>query len=164
MAKRSKGGNTAALVTQLAQPICEQCGVQLWDVLYIKEGSDWFLRVIIDRDPAVDIDDCEKVSRALSKGLDEKDPIPDSYYLEVSSPGIERVLHREAHFAAYIGKPVRVLLIRPQDGKKELEGQLLQKEGNSISLQTEAGQVTVDLAQAVRVQAVDIEQLEMGGN
>ena len=54
MAKRSKGGNTAALVTQLAQPICEQCGVQLWDVLYIKEGSDWFLRVIIDRDPAVD--------------------------------------------------------------------------------------------------------------
>ena len=138
--------------------------MQLWDVLYIKEGSDWFLRVIIDRDPAVDIDDCEKVSRALSKVLDEKDPIPDSYYLEVSSPGIERVLHREAHFAAYIGKPVRVLLIRPQDGKKELEGQLLQKEGNSISLQTEAGQVTVDLAQAVRVQAVDIEQLEMGGN
>ena len=151
-------------VREMCQKPAEERGLLVWDVTFEKEGPRHMLTVVVDKEGGVDIDDCEKVSRALSKVKEKKDPIPDSYYLEVSSPGIERVLHREAHFAAYIGKPVRVLLIRPQDGKKELEGQLLQKEGNSISLQTEAGQVTVDLAQAVRVQAVDIEQLEMGGN
>ena len=170
MAKKGGGqgpnaGNTVALCTRLAQPVAEELGLILWDVRFVKEGADWYLRFFIYReDETVTIDDCEAMSRRLDTLLDDADPIPCPYCLEVSSPGIERVLHREAHFAAYIGKPVRVLLIRPQDGKKELEGQLLQKEGNSISLQTEAGQVTVDLAQAVRVQAVDIEQLEMGGN
>ncbi|MBU5418995.1 ribosome maturation factor RimP [Acetanaerobacterium sp. MSJ-12] len=159
MAKRTSGGKTANLVRELVQPICQELGVELWDVLYLKEGSDWFLRVVIDRPEGIDLNTCEAVSRRVSDLLDEADPIPESYFLEVSSPGIERALTRDEHFARYLGEPVRVTMIRPLDGCKELVGELVKKEGALLTLALEGGgTVEIDLAQTAKVNAVDTEE------
>ncbi|HBL41013.1 MAG TPA: ribosome maturation factor [Ruminococcaceae bacterium] len=123
MAGKGKGGNTVAAVTALAQPIAEQLGLRLWDVRFVKEGADWFLRVFIDKDGGVGIDDCVAMSHALDKPLDEADPIEQSYCLEVSSPGTDRELTRAAHFEACLGSPINVRMIRPlEDGRRELNG------------------------------------------
>ena len=132
MAAKGKGGNTVAAVTAIAQPIAEQLGLRLWDVRFVKEGADWFLRVFIDKDGGVGIDDCVAMSHALDKPLDEADPIEQSYCLEVSSPGTDRELTKAAHFEACLGERVRVRLIRPlDDGRRELGGVLtsLDKDG-----------------------------------
>ena len=88
----SKGKNTVTAVEELAAPIAEGLGLRIWDVRYLKEGSQWYLRVFIDKDGGVDINDCENMSRALDEPLDKADPIDGEYILEVSSPGIEREL------------------------------------------------------------------------
>lgn len=91
-------------VAALALPIVEGAGCTLWDVEYVKEAGEWFLRVYIDREGGVDIDCCEAVSRPLSDALDEADPIQGSYTFEVSSAGLDRVLRRPAHFARCLGR------------------------------------------------------------
>lgn len=111
-------------VAQLAAPIVEQAGCTLWDVEYVKEAGEWFLRVYIDREGGVDITHCEAVSRPLSDLLDEVDPIQNSYTFEVSSAGLDRVLRKEEHFAACMGKLVDVKLYRPLNGRKEYTGTL----------------------------------------
>ena len=121
--------NTVALVEDLVAPITEQLGLQLWDVRFEKEGASWFLRVIIDSVNGVTLDDCEAVSRPLSDLLDEKDFIAQSYYLEVSSPGLLRELKKEKHFAACEGEEVWVRLIRPLDHIRDFIG-CLQKFSN----------------------------------
>ena len=98
MAEKSKGGNTAAAVRALAEPIAAQLGLSVWDVTFTKEGAQWYLRIYIDKPDGVDIDDCERMTRAIDPVLDEADPIEDAYLLEVSSPGIERELTRADHF------------------------------------------------------------------
>ena len=124
MANDKKKG-TATAVWELAQPIVEGFGLQLWDVRYVKEGSQWFLRIFIDKDGGVDINDCENVSRAIDQPLDELDPITDNYILEVSSPGIERELILDAHFEKFIGADIMVKMIRPIEGiGKEFKGVL----------------------------------------
>ena len=124
MANNKKKG-TATAVWELAQPIVESFGLQLWDVRYVKEGSQWFLRIFIDKDGGVDINDCENVSRAIDQPLDELDPITDNYILEVSSPGIERELILDAHFEKFIGADIMVKMIRPIEGiGKEFKGVL----------------------------------------
>ena len=124
MANNKKKG-TATAVWELAQPIVEGFGLQLWDVRYVKEGSQWFLRIFIDKDGGVDINDCENVSRAIDLPLDELDPITDNYILEVSSPGIERELILDAHFEKFIGADIMVKMIRPIEGiGKEFKGVL----------------------------------------
>lgn len=138
--KREKGGNAIAAVTALAQPLCEQLGLSLWDVRFEKEGTLWYLRVVIDRlDGVLDIADCENLSRALSDKLDEADPIEQSYILEVSSPGIERELLRDWHFEQSIGKMVHVRLIRAIDGVRDFDGQLISFAGNLVTIQLEDG-------------------------
>ena len=112
------------LTAQLAEPIARQAGCSIWDVEYVKEAGSWFLRVYIDREGGVSIDDCEAVSRPLSDALDEADPIPGSYTFEVSSAGLDRALRREEHFAACMGQTVDVKLYRAVDGRKEYTGQL----------------------------------------
>ena len=109
----ARKGNTADIVWQLAAPIAAQLGLQLWDVRFVKEGAGWILRIFIDRDGGVTIEDCEAMSRALDDPLDQADPIDQSYSLEVSSPGIERELTRPAHFAQLTGQSVLLRLIRP---------------------------------------------------
>ena len=111
-------------VAALALPIVEGAGCTLWDVEYVKEAGEWFLRVYIDREGGVDIDCCEAVSRPLSDALDDADPIQGSYTFEVSSAGLDRVLRKSAHFAQCMGRQVDVKLYRPVDGRKEVSGVL----------------------------------------
>ena len=103
-------------VAALALPIVEQAGCTLWDVEYVKEAGEWFLRVYIDRDSGVDIDCCEAVSRPLSDALDEADPIQGGYTFEVSSAGLDRALKKPEHFEKCMGRTVDLKLYRPVDG------------------------------------------------
>ena len=119
-------------VAALALPIVEQAGCTLWDVEYVKEAGEWFLRVYLDKEGGVDIDCCEAVSRPLSDALDEADPIQGSYTFEVSSAGLDRVLRRPAHFARCLGRQVDVKLYRPVDGRKEFTGALSGYEGGAV--------------------------------
>lgn len=112
------------LVAALAAPIAEQNGCTLWDVEYVREAGQWFLRVYIDKPEGISINDCEAVSRPLSDALDEADPIEGSYTLEVSSAGADRVLKKPEHFARFRGEPVDVRLYRAREGRKELTGTL----------------------------------------
>ena len=112
------------VVAQLATPVVEQADCSLWDVEYVKEAGEWFLRVYIDKEGGVSIDDCEAVSRPLSDLLDEADPIEGSYTFEVSSAGADRVLKKPEHFARFQGQEVEVKLYRPRDGRKDCVGAL----------------------------------------
>ena len=124
MAKQS-GGNTAQRVEALVRPTVEGMGLRLWDVVFEKEGPDWYLRVLIDKTDGttMDTDTCADVSHALDPILDEADPIEQSYYLEVGSPGLGRKLTRPEHYEALKGQKVRAKLIRPNaDGVRERSG------------------------------------------
>lgn len=109
-------------VRELAQPLCDDLGLFLWNVKLEKEGANWYLRVYIDKDGGISVDDCEALHRPLDKLLDEYDPIPQSYVFEVCSPGLERKLERPEHFEVCIGDEVKVRFIRPKDGVKEIIG------------------------------------------
>lgn len=122
-------------VWELAQPVVESFGLKLWDVEYVREGADWFLRVYIDKDTPVDISDCEKVSRALDPILDEEDPIPDSYSFEVCSAGVERALKRPGDFAQFLGSKVLLKLYRPREGSKEFVGTLKDYQDGTVTLE-----------------------------
>ena len=102
MAGKGKGGNTVAAVWEIAAPVAEQLGLSIWDIRFQKEGVSWYLRIYIDKEGGVGITDCENFSRAVDGPLDEADPIEQSYYLEVSSPGVERQLTRDEHFNGMI--------------------------------------------------------------
>ena len=109
------------LVASIAQPIVEQHGCQLWDVEYVREGSDYFLRIYLDKlEGSVDINDCEAISRAMDPILDEKDPIEGSYHFEVCSAGLERTLKRPSDFERFMGSAITVKLYRPRNGLKEI--------------------------------------------
>lgn len=139
MAEKRKGGNTVAIVTELATPLIEENGLFLWDVEFEKEGASWYLRVLIDKEGGISYDDCEKVSRPLDKLLDEVDPIEQAYYLEVGSPGIDRELKKPMHFEYCMGEEVTVKLIRPMEtvgNEREFTGKLIGFEDNTIELQT----------------------------
>ena len=109
-------------VQQLVEPIVLNQGCTLWDVEYVREGDQRFLRLYIDKDGGVDITDCEAISRAADPILDEADPIPDSYHFEVCSAGLERALKRPADFEQFMGSPIMVKLYRPRNGLKEIPG------------------------------------------
>ena len=118
----------------LAAPIVEACGCTLWDVEYVKEAGEWYLRVYIDREGGVSINDCEAVSRPLSDALDEADPIEGSYTLEVSSAGADRVLKKPEHFAAFPGAEVEVRLYRAVDGRKDHVGELVRWDNGDVTI------------------------------
>ena len=119
----------------LAAPLVEACGCTLWDVEYVKEAGEWYLRVYIDREGGVSINDCEAVSRPLSDALDEADPIEGSYTLEVSSAGADRVLKKPEHFAQFQGSEVEVRLYRARDGRKEFVGLLQSWQDGDVVLE-----------------------------
>ena len=129
------------LVAEFARPIVEAHGCELWDVEYVREGSDYFLRLYLDKEGGVNIDDCEAVSRAVDPILDEKDPIPGSYHFEVCSAGLERVLKRPSDFQRFLGSPITVKLYRPRNGLKEIPCVL--KEYDAGKLTVEAGKETI---------------------
>lgn len=121
---KKSGGNIAATVRALAEPIAQSLGYELWDVEYVKEGADYYLRIEIDSPEGITLDDCEKMHRAIDPVLDEADPIEDAYHLEVSSCGIERELKTDAHIAACVGWQVELRLYAAIDGAKVWTGEL----------------------------------------
>ena len=136
---KGKGGNVSAAVWQIAEPIAAQLGVQIWDIRFLKEGADWFLRIFLDKEGGIGIDDCEAFSRAIDKPLDELDPIEQSYCLEVSSPGLERELTRPEHFERYKGEKIKVRLIRPVNSRRDYSGILEECDRSRITLRLEDG-------------------------
>ena len=128
-------------VAQFAKPIVEANGCSLWDVEYVREGSERFLRLYIDKVGGVDIEDCEKVHRAVDPILDEKDPIAESYHFEVCSAGLERALKRPGDFEQFMGSPVLVKLYRPRNGLKEIPSVVRGYEDGRVTV--EAGKETI---------------------
>ena len=129
-------------VASFAQPIVEAHRCSLWDVEFVREGSERFLRLYIDKDGGVDITDCEAISRAVDPILDEKDPIAESYHFEVCSAGLERKLNRPADFERFMGSAVMVKLYRPKNGLKEIPGIL--RGYNDGRVTVEAGKETLE--------------------
>jgi ribosome maturation factor RimP len=142
-----------AKLEQMLTPTVEECGVQLYDIEYVKEGGSRILRLFIDKEDGVDLNDCERVSRAVSDVLDGSDPIPDSYRLQVGSPGIERRLVKPEHFKRYEGHKVLIKLFSPhapQDpdhaesittGRKKFTGILTAYDDGNITLTDEENQI-----------------------
>ena len=119
-------------ISDLARPVVEEEGCRLWDVEYVREAGTWFLRVYIDKDGGVSIDDCERISRRLDPVLDEEDPISDSYVFEVGSAGADRPLKRPSDFEAFMGSEVEVSLYRPFQGAKSFVGSLEAYEDGAV--------------------------------
>ena len=139
------------LVTEFAKPIIEQLGCSLWDVEYVREGSERYLRIYLDKEGGIDIEDCEKVHRAIDPILDEKDPIAESYHFEVCSAGLERTLKRPSDFEAFMGSPIFVKLYRPHNGLKEIPGILQGYEDGRITLQAGKENLTFEKSQVALV-------------
>lgn len=133
----AKGGNTVKTVWEIVEPYAAELGLRIWDVRFLKEGASWYLRIFIDKDGGVSIDDCVNLSHAIDKPLDEKDPIEQAYFLEVSSPGVERELVRDEHFLVNIGEKIKVKLIRPIDSKREFSGILEAFDSGNITIRLE---------------------------
>lgn len=151
-----KGGNTVQAVTEIVKPIIEQLGLELWDVRFVKEGAEYYLRIFIDSENGITIEDCEKVSRAVDLPLDEADPISQSYCLEVCSPGIERELKKDEHFQAFLQSPVMVKMIRPIDGLgKEFSGVLEDSDKDSVKINVDGEIVTVSKKDTVWIKLDD---------
>ena len=132
--------NVAATVTELVSDTVKANGCELWDVEYVKEGADWHLRITIDREGGVGIDDCERVHRAIDPILDEADPIEGFYYLEVSSPGIERELKTDRHLAVSVGTLCEARLFAPLNGTKSVQGRLTAYDSESVTLTPDGGE------------------------
>ena len=138
-------------VTALAAPEAEKLGLEIWDVEYVREAGQWFLRVYVDKDGGVSINDCEALSKALDPVLDEADPIPDSYVFEVSSAGAERELKRPGDFPRFFGEHVEVRLYTPVDGSKTFTGILTGYEDGNVSLRVGQKDYTFEKAQVAKV-------------
>ena len=139
------------LVASFAKPVVEEKGCQLWDVEYVREGSDYFLRIFIDKDGGVDINDCEAISRAMDPILDEKDPVPGSYHFEVCSAGLERALKRPEDFQRFLGSPITVKLYRPYNGLKEIPCTLTGYEDGKVTVLSGKETITFEKSQVALV-------------
>ncbi|MBQ9928939.1 MAG: ribosome maturation factor RimP [Lachnospiraceae bacterium] len=135
----SKRDTYEARTEELLLPIAKKNGVEIYDIEYVKEGSDWYLRAYIDKEEGVNINDCEAVSRALSDELDRTDFIEDAYILEVSSPGLGRTLKKDKHLQKSIGQAVEIKTYKPLNGSKEFEGILKSFDEKQITIETEEG-------------------------
>ena len=132
------------LTAELARPVVEACGCTLWDVEYIKEAGSWYLRLYIDKEEGVSIDDCEAVSRGVDPLLDEADPIQDPYTFEVSSAGADRPLKKPEHFEAFMGAEVDVKFYKAVNGQKNCTGILAGYEDGNVTLEMGGETVTFD--------------------
>lgn len=147
--------NIAGTVRELLTPTAETMGYELWDVEFVREGARRILRITIDKPEGINIDDCEAFHRAIDPILDEADPIDSAYYLEVSSPGIERDLKYDFHFAACRGEEVEVRLFAPDDkGRKSIKGTLVGLEDGNIVVSLADGDVKIARASASKVKTV----------
>ena len=143
----SKRETYEAKAEELLAPIVEKMGIEIYDVEYVKEGSDYYLRAYIDKPEGVNINDCEAVSRAFWDALDEADPIEEAYILEVSSPGLGRTLKKDRHLEKSIGEEVEIKLFKAVDAKtkqKEFSGNLARFDEKTITIQSEGNEMTFE--------------------
>ena len=140
-------------VAALALPIVEEEGCTLWDVEYVKEAGSWYLRVFIDREGGVSIEDCERISRRLDPVLDEADPIPESYIFEVGSAGADRELKRPGDYEQFMGSEVELKLYRPVKGSKRYVGELSGYEDGAVTI--------VQNGEALRFEKSQIAQVRL---
>lgn len=160
--RNGKGGSTTDTVMKLALPIAQRLDLKIWDVTFDKEGSLYYLRVLIERPGGtVDLDDCEKMTRPLSEELDKYDPIPEQYILEVGSPGLGRKLTRQEHFEEYMECPVRIRLIRETDGIKEFIAVITGYDNGVLSVETENGPRTVKISDTAFIRLYDDDDYEI---
>lgn len=138
-------------VFKLAQPVVEQEGCSLWDVEYLREAGTWYLRVYIDKEGGVSINDCERISRRLDPLLDEADPIPESYVFEVGSAGAERELKRPSDFEQFMGSDVEVRLYQPLDGSKAFVGVLSGYDCGDVTIAVHGEEKSFDRAKVAQV-------------
>lgn len=136
---------------EILAPIVNDAGVTIYDVEYVKEGADWYLRVYIDKPDGVNINDCEVVNRALSAKMDELDFIEDAYILEVSSPGLGRALKKERHFVKSMGQEVEVKTYKAINKEKQFVGILSAYEGGAVTIRTNKGDMTFEKADIASV-------------
>ncbi len=140
----SKRESYEAKTEELLLPIAEKNGVDIYDVEYVKEGNDWYLRAYIDKPEGVNINDCENVSRALSDELDRTDFIEDAYILEVSSPGLGRTLKKDRHLEKSLGQEVEIKTYKPIDKQKEFCGVLKNFDDKTVTIEEEQGERTFE--------------------
>lgn len=138
-----KNDTIVAKLFELIRPSVEEKNYELYHLEFVKENGENYLRIYIDTPNGISLEDCEKVSRAVSDLLDDKDPIPDAYYLEVSSPGIERVLYTDKHLEKYIGNEVLFKLKKLFNGSKKYEGKLIAFTDDSISVETDGKEIAI---------------------
>ncbi len=130
-------------VIELLNPIIDERNITLWDIEFKKEGPSYVLRIYLDKEGGIGINDCEEVSRALSAVLDERDPIPQAYMLEVSSAGLDRIIKYDFHFTACMGKNVDVKLFAALDGVKEFTAKLIGFDGENVTFETDGSEITL---------------------
>ena len=150
----AKGGNTVKIVRDLVEPFAKELGLDIWDVRFLKEGADWYLRIFIDKDGGVSIDDCVDLTHAINKPLDEADPIEQAYFLEVSSPGIERELKNEMHISACEGWQVEVKLYAPINGAKVFKGILCECPEGKIIIENGEGKLEFEASSVAKINTV----------
>lgn len=138
-------------VWALAKPVVEEAGCTLWDVEYVREAGSWYLRVFIDKEGGVSINDCEAISRRLDPILDEEDPIPDSYVFEVGSAGAERELKRPGDFQQFMGSQVEIRLYQPVNGSKVFVGSLAGYENGDVTVRVGKNDMLFQKAQVALV-------------
>lgn len=131
-------------VENLIKTKIQENGYSLYDVQYAKEGKNYFLRIFIDKVEGIDLNDCEKVNDLVNPLLDEVDYIKEQYFLEVSSPGIERVLRKDEHLQENIGNEIEIKLFKPENGKKEFEGILNSFDKENIKLNVQNEEITIE--------------------
>ena len=154
----AKGMSIAERVEALVEPCITELGYLIWDVEYVKEGAEWYLRITLDSENGIDIDDCEKVSRAINPIIDEADPIEDFYYLEVSSPGIERELKTEEHISLSVGQKVEAKLFAAMDGAKSLIGTLSGFEDGKVTISDGEKETSLELSQISKLKTLYFEE------
>ena len=156
----AKGKKATEIVEEIVKPVCDRMGLILWVVRFEKEGPDWFLRIFIDKEGGVFIQDCEDLSRAVDPMIDEADPISQGYWLEVSSAGLGRKLTKDFHFEAKKGEEALAKFIRPlEDGTREIRGRIEGCEDGVVTLDTENGPVQFKLKDTSFVKLTDDENL-----
>jgi ribosome maturation factor RimP len=141
-------------VQELVEEIIKSTKIELVDIEYVKEGPFKYLRVYIDKPEGITVDDCADVSRVLSKKLDETDPIEEQYFLEVSSPGLERAFKTETDYRKNIGNMVEAKLYKPMDGKKVIKGMLRDKGENFVVIESEGENITIGLKDISKINRV----------
>lgn len=137
----------ANVVSEMVLPVVQEAGLELVDVEFVKEGGHWYLRVFIDKSGGVQLEDCQHVSEKVEKILDEKDPVPHSYFLEVSSPGIERPLKKPADYSRFAGKLANITTYMPFHGKKKIIGRIVGLRGDEVILEVDGAELPIPLQQ-----------------